>query len=99
MKVNQIIDVLAGAYGLGDAPAHWRKSLKKVLSQLGHVQSEMDPCTFKYFHQTSDGKSHLSGIITVEVDDLLCFEDEKHDEKLQMRSCKSFRQSSLLASL
>lgn len=79
MVPGQLIEILAGAYGLGDAPAHWRKSLKKVLLKIGYIQSEMDPCTFKYVGE--DGKLH--GIIIVEVDDLLCFGDERHDDKLE----------------
>ena len=79
----QILEVLAGAYGLGDAPAHWRKSLKKVLIDLGYQQSEMDPCTFKYFATGSSGAEELCGIVVVEVDDLLCFGNEQHDGKLK----------------
>ena len=63
---EQLIEILASAYGLGDAPAHWRKSLKKVLVSLGMVQSRMDPTIFKYFE---DGVLH--GRLVVEVDDLL----------------------------
>ena len=65
LKKNQLIEILAGAYGLGDAPAHWRRSLKKVLFQCGFTQSILDPCVFKSFRE---GK--LSGLLVVEVDDL-----------------------------
>ena len=72
----QIIEVLAGTYGLGDAPAYWRKSLKKVLVELGYLQSEMDPCTFKLFAPDERGVKRLRGLVIVEVDDLLCFGDD-----------------------
>ena len=49
MSPSQIIEILAGAYGLGDAPLHWRKSLLQVLAELGYRQSSMDRCTFKLF--------------------------------------------------
>eukprot|EP00435_Cladocopium_sp_Y103_P026760 s1698_g6.t1 len=62
---RQLIEVLAGAYGLGDAPAHWRKSLKKALSALHLRQSSLDPCVFKWF----EGEE-LGGLLVVEVDDL-----------------------------
>ena len=78
LKEGQIIEILAGAYGLGDAPAHWRKSLKRTLVELGYEQSAMDPCTFRFFHQ---GK--LSGLVIVEVDDLLTLGDEIHFEKMK----------------
>ena len=79
----QLIEVLAGAYGLGDAPAHWRKSLRKVLLELGFVQSSMDPCLFKVFQD-----SKLAGMLIVEVDDILSFGNEHHYglmQKLQER--------------
>eukprot|EP00435_Cladocopium_sp_Y103_P076160 s11_g79.t1 len=63
MDHRQLVEILAGAYGLGDAPAHWRKSLKRVLLDLGYVQSAMDPCLFKL---VIAGK--LEGLIIVEVD-------------------------------
>ena len=79
----QLIEILAGAYGLGDAPAHWRRSLRKVLLELGYVQSSMDPCLFKVFKD-----SKLAGLLIVEVDDILSFGDEFHYglmQKLQER--------------
>lgn len=82
MNPSQLIEILAGAYGLGDAPAHWRKSLKRCLIELGYIQSEMDPCTFKYFEE-KEGKKVLCGLIIVEVDDLLCFGNDVHDAQLE----------------
>eukprot|EP00435_Cladocopium_sp_Y103_P053328 s859_g17.t1 len=79
----QLIEVLAGAYGLGDAPAHWRRSLRKVLLELGYMQSSMDPCLFKVFEG-----SKLAGLLIVEVDDILSFGNAFHYElmeKLQQR--------------
>lgn len=34
LEPNQLIEILAGAYGPGDAPAHWRRSLRNVLLEL-----------------------------------------------------------------
>ena len=79
----QLIEILAGAYGLGDAPAHWRRSLRKVLLELGYVQSSMDPCLFKLMKNGA-----LAGLLIVEVDDILSFGDAYHYqlmEKLQER--------------
>eukprot|EP00435_Cladocopium_sp_Y103_P031408 s420_g7.t4 len=78
LSPGQLIEILAGAYGSGDAPAHWRKSLLKVLKELGYQQSSMDPCTFRYFR---DGVLH--GIIVVEVDDLLTLGDDEHFSKME----------------
>ena len=80
---EQLIEILAGAYGLEDAPAHWRKSLKKVLVELGYVQSSMDPCLFKLVREEK-----LEGLVVVEVDDILSLGSAAHYEqmnKLQQR--------------
>ena len=74
---RQLVEILAGAYGLGDAPAHWRRSLKRILLELGYVQSAMDPCLFKLVVQ-----NRLEGLIIVEVDDLLSLGSDKHYEKM-----------------
>ena len=78
LQPGQLIEILAGAYGLGDAPAHWRKSLKKVLVELGYEQSAMDPCNFRLFRE---GK--LCGLVIVEVDDILSLGNEYHYEKMK----------------
>ena len=78
MDPRQIIEILAGTYGLGDAPAHWRRSLKKVLVELGLCQSALDPTVFKWY----DGR-HLGGLIVVEVDDLLMCGNPKFYEILE----------------
>ena len=83
LQAGQLIEILAGAYGLKNAPAHWRKSLKKVLFELGFQQSIMDPCVFKWFFN-----NELAGILVVEVDDLFAVGSEefyKNIEKLRNR--------------
>ena len=83
LQPGQLIEILAGAYGLGDAPAHWRKSLKKVLVELGYVQSEMDPCVFRLVVNEK-----VEGLVIVEVDDLLSLGSPVHYQlmsKLQER--------------
>ena len=83
LQQSQLIEILAGAYGLGDAPAHWRRSLKKVLIELGYIQSSMDPCLFKLVRGEV-----LEGLVIVEVDDILSLGTPTHYEqmsKLQQR--------------
>lgn len=80
---QQLVEILAGAYGLGDAPAHWRKTLKRAIFDLGLVQSVMDPTVYKWFHR---GK--LEGLLVVEVDDLMILGTGtffNHMEKLRAR--------------
>ena len=80
LESEQLIEILAGAYGLGDAPAHWRRSLKKVLLALGFTQSKVDPCTFKMYTEKKENgcEKEISGLVIVEVDDLLCMGDHTY---------------------
>ena len=78
LQSSQLIEILAGAYGLGDAPAHWRKSLKKVLFEMKFQQSALDPCVFKWFD--ADG---LQGLLVVEVDDLFATGSPRFFEMLK----------------
>ena len=65
LEEGQLLEIVAGAYGLNDAPAHWRKSLKKALMQLGFEQSVMDPTLFLLKRER-----RVVGMVIVEVDDL-----------------------------
>ena len=79
LSPHQLIEVIAGVYGLGDAPAHWRRSLKKVLFQLGFVQSGLDPCVYKLFKG-----NQLAGLLVVEVGDLFGMGNEEFFEVMEV---------------
>ena len=74
---EQIIEIVAGCYGLPDAPLHWRKSLKQSIIALGYRESVLDPTVY-LLH--ADGK--LQGAIAVEVDDLFNFGSSLHYQKM-----------------
>ena len=79
---EQIVEIVAGCYGLGDAPAPWRKTLKAAVLELGYRESVIDP-TIYYLHD----KSKLQGAIAIKVDDLFTFGSSQHYEKIaQLRS-------------
>lgn len=44
---GQIALIIAGCYGLVDAPLHWSKSLTDFLSSIGYQQSKLDSCLHK----------------------------------------------------
>lgn len=75
---EQLIEILAGAYGLGDAPAHWRKTLKKAIFDIGMSQSVLDPTVYKWY----DG-GVLEGLVVVEVDDLLIMGTSKFFQRFE----------------
>ena len=46
---DQICLIVAGCYGLADAPLHWRRTLVGALKKLGFKESTLDPCIFKLY--------------------------------------------------
>ena len=80
MVPGQIIELVAGVYGLIDGPAHWRGTFKEYLtSSLQYRQSRLDPTVFSLFY---DDK--LEGLIVVEIDDILSIGYTEHDRRLGM---------------
>ena len=75
---EQLVEIIAGVYGLGDSPKHWRKTLREAILELGYRESVMDPTV--YYLQT--GKE-LDGAIAVEVDDLFTFGNKEHELRMQ----------------
>ena len=73
LEADQLLEIVAGAYGLNDAPAHWRRSLKKALVQLGFEQSALDPTLFLFKKDQC-----VAGMVIVEVDDLWTAGDSDH---------------------
>ena len=57
-------------YWLGDAPAHWRKSLQRRLVEKGRQQSVLVPTLFVLFENS------LAGLVVVKVDGLLTVGNE-----------------------
>ena len=86
LEAKQIVEIIAGCYGLVDAPLHWRKSLVQSLVRLGYKESRMDPCLYKIYEH---GK--IAGLIAIEVDDLLSRGKGIHLEKMeQLRTLYNF---------
>ena len=74
---EQIIEIVAGCYGLPDAPMHWRRSLKESILSHGYRESVLDPTVYLLHDE-----SKLQGAIAVEVDDLFNFGNTVHYEKM-----------------
>ncbi|CAL1132850.1 unnamed protein product [Cladocopium goreaui] len=69
--------IIAGCYGLVDAPLHWRKSLTDFLKTLNYQQSKLDPCIYKIYKG-----NQIEGMIAIEVDDLFMVGGEMHSEQM-----------------
>lgn len=74
---NQLVEIVAGCYGLVDAPLHWRRTLTEYLRTLGYVQSALGPCVYRLY-----GGGRLQGVIAIEVDDLFMVGHAEHLEKV-----------------
>ena len=80
MHPEQIVLIIAGCYGLVDAPLHWRKSLTEDLKALNYEPSKLDPCLWKIYHPET---GELEGIIAIEVDDLFTVGHRFHYEQMK----------------
>ena len=78
MHSEQIVRIIAGCYGLVDAPLHWRRSLTEALVKLGYEQSRLDPCIYKLYE-----RSQLQGMIAIEVDDLFMVGHRPHVDRME----------------
>ena len=71
---DYIIRVLTAVYGLVNAPAIWRKTVRRVLAELGYQESTFDPCLY-YLPFTAEenptGKRGCAGLVLLDVDDFL----------------------------
>ncbi|CAE7762188.1 RE1, partial [Symbiodinium sp. CCMP2456] len=74
---EQLIQIIAGCYGLPDAPMHWRRSLKESSLALGYRESVLDPTVYLLHDECK-----LQGAIAVEVDDLFNFGSDLHYKKM-----------------
>ena len=78
MVPGQLIELVAGVYGLIDGPAHWRGTFKEYLTgSLQYRQSRLDPTVFSLYFE-----ERLEGLIIVEIDDILSFGYAEHDRRL-----------------
>ena len=85
---EQIVMIIAGCYGLVDAPLHWRKTLIEDLKALHYHPSKLDPCLWKLYHPET-GK--LEGVIAIEVDDLFTVGHRFHHSQMsQLREKYTF---------
>ena len=82
---DQIVQIVAGCYGLVDAPLHWRKSLMEDLKALGYEMSALDPCIMKLYDKS---RKRLLGAIAIEVDDLFAVGHQEHHEKMKQLRAK-----------
>ena len=92
---SAIIKVLTAVYGLVNAPAVWRKTVRRLLMSLGYNESIFDPC-FYYLKANPEeikegGKFSVAGVVLLDVDDFCQGGNKRHDELMaQLRTKLKF---------
>ena len=86
-----LIRVLTAVYGLVNAPAVWRKTVRKALGELGYLESTFDPCLyFLPYLETENprGLRGCAGLVLLDVDAFLQGGNPRHGglmERLRQR--------------
>ena len=86
-----LIRVLTAVYGLVNAPAVWRKTVRKALGELGYLESTFDPCLYFLPYLGAENPRGLrgcAGLVLLDVDDFLQGGNPRHGglmEKLRQR--------------
>ncbi|CAE7830815.1 RE1 [Symbiodinium sp. CCMP2592] len=82
-----LIRVLTAVYGLVNAPASWRRTVRRVLLELGYVESVFDPCL--YFLEFNEAERQAgahrgcAGLVLLDVDDFIQGGDGRHQELME----------------
>ncbi|CAE7348803.1 RE1, partial [Symbiodinium necroappetens] len=68
-----LVEILTAIYGLVNAPATWRRTVRKVLLSLGYSESIYDPCLFILHYNAEERAQGASlgcaGLVLLDVDD------------------------------
>ena len=81
---NAVIRVLTAVYGLVNAPAIWRKTVRRILIELGYTESVFDPCLY-YLKPLQnefvlDERYAVAGVVLLDVDDFCQGGNERHEQ-------------------
>ena len=90
---DHLIQILTAVYGLVNAPAVWRKTVRRVLDQLGYIESTFDPCLY-YLPFLAAENPHrqrgCAGLVLLDVDDFVQGGNSHHGELMEILR-KQFR--------
>ena len=87
-----LIRVLTAVYGLINAPATWRRTVRRVLLELGYSESIFDPCLyyleFDESERSAGAHRGCAGVVLLDVDDFVQGGNRRHQalmETLKLR--------------
>jgi hypothetical protein len=78
IEEGSIIELFVAVYGLANAPAAWRQTLKQALESLDYRSSRYEPCI--YVLMKEDGPA---GHVLLDVDDIAEQGNDTHDKKME----------------
>ena len=81
---NALVRVLTAVYGLVNAPAVWRKTVRRHLIELGYNESVFDPCLY-YLRPNEKEKASVerfvvAGVVLLDVDDFCQGGNQRHED-------------------
>ena len=82
-----LIRIRTAVYGLVNAPATWRRTVRKILLQLDYVESAYDPCLYFLPYAPEDnvpaGQRGCAGVVLLDVDDFVQGGCSRHEQKME----------------
>jgi len=80
---HALVRVLTAVYGLVNAPAVWRKTVRRHLIELGYSESVFDPCLY-YLKPNDEEKTSVerfvvAGVVLLDVDDFCQGGNQRHE--------------------
>ena len=89
-----LVEILTAIYGLVNAPATWRRTVRKVLLSLGYSESIYDPCLFILHYNAEERAQGASfgcaGLVLLDVDDFAQGGGARH-KQLMLKLKERFR--------
>ena len=81
---NALIHVRTAVYGLVNAPAVWRKTVRRLLLELTYQESVFDPCLY-YLPAIPEEKNNpedfmVAGVVLLDVDDFCQGGNQRHQD-------------------
>ena len=83
---DHLIQILTAVYGLVNAPAVWRKTVRRVLDQLGYIESTFSPCLYYLPFLASENPHRqrgCAGLVLLDVDDFVQGGNSRHGELME----------------
>ena len=85
-RKDGLIRVLTAVYGLVNAPAIWKRTVRRVLGELGYCKSTFDPCLYYHPYNNDENPEKwrgCAGLVLLDVDDFLQGGNDRHGQLME----------------